>query len=320
VAFNGAEGYSSFSVSDNGTMVILRGNGGMRQLTWFDREGKTIAQIGPPGDYSNLVLSPDGKKVAIQRRVDSNFDIWVMDLERGLPVRFTFSASNEDDPAWSPDGSVILFSSDKDGGVRRLYRKAAGGAGNEELVSEAVRLNDDGIDWSPDGKNVIYETTGEKGSLDLWVLPMTGGAKPYPLLQSEFAESFARFSPDGRFFAYVSTESGRAEVYVQSFPPAGGKWQVSTSGGGQPHWRRDGKELYYISPDKRLMAVTVSLDGTFESGKPTQLFSTQITGFLSPDRYDVSADGQRFLVNSAVEEASDTPINVVLNWTSTLKK
>ena len=301
-------------------MVSLKGGARQRHLTWFDREGREISKVGQPGEYINSVLSPDGKKTAVQRRVDGNSDIWVIDLERGMPVRFTFGASSEDDPAWSPDGSVILFSSDRDDGIRRIYRKSAGGAEKEELVSNAVQMNDDGIDWSSDGKNVIYETTNEKGGLDLWVLPMTGDSKPYPLLQSEFAESLGRFSPDSRYFAYVSSESGRPEVYVQSFPPSGGKWQVSTGGGGQPRWRRDGKELFYISADKRLMAVSVQLDGTFEQGQPNPLFLTQVSSYLSPDRYDVSADGQRFLINSPVEETGSSPINVILNWASTLKK
>ncbi len=320
LAFNGNDGYSNFSVSENGTMISLKGSDTLRQLAWFDRDGTEISKVAQPGTYINSVLSPDGKKAAVQRRVDGNSDIWVIDLERGLPVRFTFDASSEDDPAWSPDGSVILFSSDRDNGIRRIYRKSAGGAEKEELVSDAVRINNSGIDWSLDGKNVIYETTNEKGSLDLWVLPMTGGEKPYPLLQSEFAESLGRFSPDGRYFAYVSSESGKPEVYVQSFPPSGGKWQVSTGGGGQPHWRRDGKELFYISADKRMMAVSVQLDGTFEQGQPNPLFLTQVSSFISPDRYDVSADGQRFLINSPVEETSGSPIDVILNWTSTLKK
>jgi len=320
LAFDGNEDYSNFSLSENGTMVSLKGGARQRQLTWVDREGKEISKVGQPGAYVNVVLSPDGKKAAVQRRVDGNSDIWVYDLERGLPVRFTFSASGEDDPAWSPDGSVILFTSDRDGGIRRIYRKPAGGAEKEELVSDAAQVNDDGIDWSRDGKNVIYDSTNEKGGLDIWVLPMTGDSKPYPLLQSEFAETLARFSPDSRYFAYVSSESGKPEVYVQSFPPSGGKWQVSTGGGGQPHWRRDGKELFYISADKRLMAVPVKLDGTFESGQPTPLFLTLVSSYLSPDRYDVSADGQRFLMNSPFEETSGSPINVILNWTSTLKK
>ncbi len=320
ISFSGGEGYSNFSVSENGTMVYLRGNFGQRQLTWFDRQGKSISPVGPPGDYNNLALSPDGKRVATTRVIDGNSDIWVIDVARGLPVRFTFGASTDDDPAWSSDGSSILFTSDKDGAPRRIYRKIASGAGNEEPIGDAVGVNDGGIDWSADGKNVIYEKIGEKTAGDLWIMPVTGEAKPFLLLQSEFAEFQGHFSPDGRWFAYVSDESGRPEVYVQSFPHAGGKWQVSTGGGAQPHWRRDGKELFYISADRKLMAVSVKLDGGFESGAPSPLFTTQVSGFASPDRYDVSPDGQRFLINSAVGETSKTPINVVLNWTSTLKK
>jgi hypothetical protein len=141
-----------------------------------------------------------------------------------------------------------------------------------------------------------------------------------PLLQSQFNEVHGKFSPDGRFFAYASDESGRAEVYIQTFPLGGGKWQVSTAGGAQPHWRRDGRELFYVSPDRKLMAVEIKPGSGFESGEPVALFQTQVSGFTAPNRYDVSADGQRFLVNGAVEETSKTPINVILNWTSTLKK
>jgi Tol biopolymer transport system component len=177
-----------------------------------------------------------------------------------------------------------------------------------------------GTDWSPDGKNVLYNGLGEKPGLDLWVLPLNGDAKPYPLLQSEFLESKGHFSPDGRFFAYVSNESGREEVYIQSFPPAGGKWQVSTGGGSQPHWRRDGKELFYISADRKLIAVSVKLDGSVEIGASTPLFQIEVSGFNAPNRYDVTADGQRFLINSPVEVTGQAPFNVILNWTSTLKK
>jgi serine/threonine protein kinase/Tol biopolymer transport system component len=320
VAYSTSDAYSNFSVSENGTMLYLSGGAGARQLTWFDRQGKAISPVGPPGSYNDLVLSPDGKRAATQRTVDGNSDIWIIDLVRGLPLRFTFAPTSEDDPAWSSDGNSLLFTSDKDGGGRKIFRKIASGAGNEEAISDEVGPVDDGIDWSPDGKNIIYEVAGEKTSSDLWVLAMTGGAKPYPLLQSEFSEFHGRFSPDGRYFAYVSTESGRPEVYVQSFPPAGGKWQISTEGGAQPHWRRDGKELFYLSADRKMMAVEVKLEGSFDSGVPTTLFQTLVSGFTSPNRYDVSADGQRFLVNSAVEEASKTPISLVLNWASTLKK
>jgi hypothetical protein len=149
---------------------------------------------------------------------------------------------------------------------------------------------------------------------------LEGDKKAYPLLHSEFNEFHAHFSPDGRWFAYSSTESGKPEVYVQSFPPAGGKWQVSTNGGAQPQWRRDGKELFYVAPDRKLMAVDVRLGSSFEMGTPVALFQTQVSGFTSPNRYAASADGQRFLINSTVQDASPTPITVILNWAATLRK
>ena len=321
VGFNADTGRSQFSVSENGTLVYRMGSLAERQLTWFDRQGKEISKVASQGDYSDIVLSPDGKKAAATRNVDGNTDIWMIDLERGLPTRFTFDASSEDDPAWSSDGTSIIFTSNRDSGeIRKIYRKLASGAGNEELLSEAVSSTDVGIDWSPDGKNILYAGRGEKGDLDLWVLPLGGDVKPYPLLKSEFDESMGHFSPDGRFFAYSSKESGRHEVYVQTFPLGGGKWQVSTGGGGQPHWRRDGKELYYIAADKKLMVATVKLDGAFEIGAVAPLFQTRVSNADNPNRYDVTADGQRFLVNAPVQSNKEAPFNVILNWTSTLKK
>ncbi len=315
-----AIGRSQFSVSENGTLVYKPGSGGERQLTWFDRQGKEISKVGPPGIYEDVVLSPDGKRAAASRTVDGNGDIWVIDMERGVPTRFTFSPVFEDDPAWSSDGSYLIFSSPKDGDRRKIYRKIASGAGNEALISDDVRSAGSGLDWSPDGKNIFFSSLGEKTSSDIWVLPLVGDAKPYPILQSEFTEFHGHFSPDGRFFAYVSNESGREEVYVQSFPTAGGKWQVSTAGGAQPHWRRDGKELYYIAPDRKLMAVSVKLGETFENGAATSLFQTQVSAFTNSNRYDVTADGQRFLVNEPVETTKGAPYIVILNWASTLKK
>lgn len=301
--------------------MYLSGNrSGDRQLTWYDREGKEISKVGQPGNYMDLVLSPDGKRAAASRIVDGNADIWVIDLERGLPTRFTFNVAAEDDPAWSADGGSLLFTSNRDNDLRKLYRKLASGAGNEELISDTVRVHNIGIDWSPDGKNILYASRGEKTGFDIWVLPLGGDAKPYPLLQSEFTEEHVRFSPDGRFFAYKSNESGREEVYVQNFPPAGGKWQVSTGGGAQPHWRRDGQELYYVAPDRKLMVVSVKPGESFQNGTPVVLFQTEVSSFTNSNRYAVSADGQRFLVNSSVEADTLTPYTVILNWTSTLKK
>ncbi len=319
VGFNTTGGRSQFSVSENGTLVYKTGGGTVNQLRWFDRQGKEIAKVGPPGEYSDVVLSPDGKRAAAERIDNSNRDIWMIDLERGLPTRFTFGALREDDPAWSPDGTYLVFSSNGYGDKTSIFRKLANGAGNDELLSDAVSVQTSGMDWSPDGKNILFASIGEKSGNDIWILPLAGEGKPYPLLKSEFNESQGHFSPDGRYFAYVSNESGREEIYIQSFPVGTGKWRVSTNGGWLPKWRRDGRELYYEAIDKKLMAVPVKLDGIVEIGAATALFQTEIT-VGSPNRYAVTADGQRFLINSPLQSGQEAPFNVILNWTSTLKK
>ncbi len=319
VGFSTTAGRSQFSVSENGTLVYKTGGGTVNQLRWFDRQGKEIAKVGPPGEYSDVVLSPDGKRAAAERIDNSNRDIWMIDLERGVPTRFTFGALREDDPAWSPDGTYLVFSSNGYGDKQSIFRKLANGAGNDELLSDAVSVQTSGMDWSPDGKNILFASIGEKSGNDIWIMPMAGEAKPYPLLKSEFNESQGHFSPDGRYFAYVSNESGREEIYIQSFPLGTGKWRVSTNGGWLPKWRRDGKELYYEAIDRKLMAVPVKLDGSVEIGSAAALFQTEIT-VGSPNRYAVTADGQRFLINSPLQSGQEAPFNVILNWTSTLKK
>ena len=318
VAFFANTGYSHYSVSANGTLVFLQGSEVGRQLIWFDRSGKQISTAGSPSGYTDCVLSPDGKRAALQKIDGGNSDIWIMDLVRGVPIRFTFAPSSEDNPAWSADGSFLFYTSNTTANTS-IIRKNSGGAGNEERLYEGAVSLDDGIDVSPDGKYLLFELLGEKTSADVWVLPLDGGAKPYPLLATEFAESHAHFSPDGRWIAYASTESGRTEIYVQSFPPTGGKWQVSSSGGAQPHWRRDGRELFFMAPDRKLMAVSVKPGAALEFGTPEPLFQTRVSNFTSPNRYDVSADGQRFLVNSSAGESSSA-ITVILNWAAGLKK
>jgi Tol biopolymer transport system component len=240
-----------------------------------------------------------------------------MDLVRGVPLRFTFNAAPEDDPAWSSDGKSIFFQSNRDGFVG-LYQKAASGAGNEQLLARSDGI-DNGMDCSADGRFIFFDKSEVSGS-DIWVLPLFGERKPYPVLQSDFSQFQGHFSPDGRWFAYVSNESGRNEIYVQGFPPAGGKWQVSTNSGAQPRWSRDGKQLFYMAADRRLMSVTVNPGSSFQMGSPAALFQTRVFSYNSPNRYAVSNDGQRFLVNSSVEEINNTPITVVLNWTTALKK
>jgi Tol biopolymer transport system component len=319
VAFSANSSYSHFSIADNGTLVFSQGNDLGRQLVWFDRSGKQIATVGPPGTYNDIVLSPDGKRAAMQKIDGGNSDIWIMDLERGVPVRFTFGTSAEDNPSWSADGRFLVYSSSSEDKTT-FFKKNSNGTGTEEAIYQPTGGIDDGTDLSPDGKYLLFEVVGQKTLSDVWLLPLDGSGNARPLFGSEFAEFHAHFSPDGRWVAYASSESGRPEIYVQSFPLAGGKWQVSTGGGAQPHWRRDGKELFFMAPDRKLMAVDVKLGSTFEMGTPAPLFQTQVSGSTSPNRYDTSANGQRFLVNSSVQESVRTPLVVILNWAAGIKK
>jgi eukaryotic-like serine/threonine-protein kinase len=322
VTYNDSNSYENVAVSQNGTMVYLSGGAGKRQLTWFDRTGKPQETVGPPGDINDIVLSRDGKRLAMQRLDGGNSDIWLMDLARGVPSRFTFDPSSEDDPVWSPDGNHLIFSSEGAKGdvTLNLYRKVSSGAGAAELLLKSD-FTKEASDWSKDGQFIVFQAYDPKTDADLWVLPLFGDGKAYPFLQTEFFEGPAFFSPDGHWLAYSSNESGRPEVYVQTFPKTGGKWLVSIGGGGaQPHWRGDGKELYYMAPDRTLMAVEVNTASTFETSAPKPLFATQVSSYNAPNRYVVAADGQRFLVNSPAGEVNQTPITVVLNWIGTLKR
>ena len=202
-----------------------------------------------------------------------------------------------------------------------MYQKIASGTGNEEVL---LRSSEEKVpdDWSSDGRFIVYETLNPKTNKDLWVLPMSGDRQPFPFLQTEFNELQAQLSSDGKWIAYTSNESGALEVYVQTFPASGGgKWRVSIAGGCQPSWRRDGRELFYIAADRKLMAVDVKLGAIFEAGVPKTLFATRVLSLTDfRNHYAVSADGQRFLINSTMEETSATPINIVVNWTAALKK
>ncbi len=322
VGLNTVLGLASFSVSDNGVLSYMASvfAGGRPML--FDREGKSLSPVGPTGEYFNVFFSPDEKRVAaaITDSQSGTRDVWLLDIARGTPTRFTFDRADDFLPLWSPDGSRIVFASDRDGSGN-LYQKAANGTGNEELL---LKTNERKwpSDWSRDGRFIIYTDLSQKTKADLWVLPMTGEQQPMPFLQTPFNEDHARFSPDAGFIAYASDESGKFEVYVQTFPASGGKWLVSTGGGAQPRWRRDGKELFYLAPDRKLMAVDVKIQAsTFEAGVPRPLFQTRVVGYPNPRNvYDVSADGQRFLFITPLEETVSAPITVVANWTADLKR
>jgi len=317
----GPTAYAAFSASANGHLSYLSGDASQVQMGWYDRAGNLLGPVGSPGMQSEPWLSPDGKRVAAGRADLQSHDIWLLDIARGTTTRFTFDPATDVSPVWSPDGSRIAFASMR-GGKFGLYQKISSGAGADELLLQTDQ-NSFPDSWSPDGRFILYETENPKTRFDLYVLPLDGDRQPFAFLNSEFNETHSQFSPDGRWVAYVSDESGRAEVYVQSFPASGGKWQVSTGGGDQPQWRRDGRELFYIAPDKKLMAVQITAGASFESGAPVALFTTRVpaTG-LTDDRnhYVTAPDGQRFLVNNLVEEGTTQPITLVLNWAAGLKR
>jgi eukaryotic-like serine/threonine-protein kinase len=312
--------YGYFSASENGALVYQTGaETANSQLLWFDRTGKQIGALGDPAAYRAVELSPDGKRasVSILDEAGKGEDIWLYDVARGLRTRFTFGPANFF-AVWSPDGGRIVFSSRRKGSFD-LYQKDPSGAGSEETLLED-NLDKYPDSWSPDGRFVLYENQGSSRSSNLFVLPLSGDRMPFPLLQTQFSETEGRISPDGRWVAYRSNESGRNEIYVAPFPGPGGKWQISTAGGAFPRWRHDGSEIFYLTPDNRLMAASVNGKATgFEVGAVKPLFATRIV--IGGDyQYDVSADGQRFLIDTSPEQAAFAPITVVLNWTAGLKK
>jgi Tol biopolymer transport system component len=277
-----------------------------------------------------LNLTPDDKRVALD--VINNGgerEIWLMELDRGVVSRFSLSSSVEIFPVWSPDGSRIAFGSSPGLGRADLYQRAANGVGAAEplLESEARKTPDD---WSRDGKFLLYRVSGAlwqaKGlpKSELWALPLAGGErKPFPVVKTPFNASEGSFSPDSRWIAYVSDESGRQDVYAQSFPAPAAKFRISTDGGVQPRWRRDGREIFYLAPDGRLMAAAVKGESTLEVASPSALFKTE-TSLLDDSveaiQYAVASDGRRFLFSTPVPAATAQPITVVLDWSADLKK
>jgi dipeptidyl aminopeptidase/acylaminoacyl peptidase len=316
----------ALSTSAAGPIVFRTGSPGqVRQLVWLDRFGKELERVGDnsTGRYGPW-LSPDGRTVALTRSVDGNSDVWLMDVQRGVMRRFTSDAASEHSGVWSPDGSRIVFSSNR-GGFYNLYVKAASGAGREELLAtEAPKDVTDRLpsSWSLDGRYLLYRTQSAKTRYDLWAWPLDGTAASFPIAQTEADERDGEFSPDGRWVAFESDESGRFEIYVQRFPGPGTKWPISTSGGAQVRWSRDGRELFYVSLDGRLMAVSVRLDAerqTVEAGAPVALFATHVGSPVSVFRqqYAVTGDGRRFLFNTLVDDNRVSPITIIQNWQPT---
>ena len=327
-------GTSQFSIADNGSLVFVPGGSGpqLQQLTWFDRAGRAVETAGGSGGFAGINVSPDGKRVAVHRHESAGGDIWVYDASLRTPMRLTFEPSQDNGmPVWSADGRRLVFQSLRNG-KWGLYERNADGTGAETLLRES-ELVQFPMAWSRDGQSLAYVVIDPKTLADVWLLPLTGDRKATPLRQSKAGENFPQISPDGKWLAYVSSESGTPQIYITSFPEGNGKWQVSTGEYGSfPRWRSDGKELYYLTGTSQGQVMSVGVNGSgssFVAGAPARLFEPGRYETLGPGHYGnffpwaVSPDGQRFLMPQAVSgsKAGVSPtINVVLNWTSLLKK
>ena len=322
-------GAAGFSVSEHGVLAHHGGSGAL-ELVWFDRTGRRIGTVGTPQRFGNLRLSPDGQQVAaevVDPRLGTS-NIWIHHIARGTPTRFTSDFNDEMIPVWSPNGDRIIFGSDRGTGLDAsadFFEKQSDGTGDEKLFFD--QLGFQGLeDWSSDGRWVVYTYDNrETGGNDLWMLPGAGDTKPEPFQRNRFDEWGARFSPNSEWVAFVTDESGTFEIYVTPFRRSGSRSAVSIGGGIAPRWRRDGKELFYITSDgKSVMAVPVELAPSFKAGAPVRLFAIgSETGFRGRARnvpYDVSPDGQRFLINVATAEPASSRITVVMNWAAALQQ
>jgi serine/threonine protein kinase/Tol biopolymer transport system component len=312
----------AFSVS--ASALAYRSASPDSRLLWFDRAGKQTGAFLTPGDYQHPWLSPDETRIAVEKTdiTTGRHTIWILEPSRGVTSRLISDGAGAHMPVWSPDGSRILFSSNRFGGVDLFSIRADGTGGDELLVRSSEKALLRFTDWSLDGHMLLYQTR-RRGQEDLWSLPASSTPPGQPFLETPANESQAQFSPDARLIAYASDESGTQEVYVRRFPGGDGKWRVSTNGGVQPRWRRDQKELFYLALDGRLMAVDVKIGASsFEVGTPRALFNTGITASFVDRRnqYLVTREGQRFLVNVSVEDENSAPITVVLNWKAKLEK
>ena len=309
-----------FTVSDNGLMITQSGSGvALSQPVWFDRKGNEVGRVGKPDVYLNVALAPNGKSVAVDKIDMANqnlkVDVWTYELQLESAKQLTFGFGFHGVPIWSPDVTRLVFGSNPQFHFD-LYMKNSDGTQEEKRIVQDD-LDKFPTDWSGDGKYLLYNR-----ATDLWFVTFPE-QKNSLFLKAESVLSNGQFSPDGKWVTYASNESGKWEIYVTSFPVAHGKWRVSTTGGEQPRWRGDGKELFYLSSDGKMMAAPVTTGAKFDSGTPVALFSAtprQRAARTELFVYDVSRDGQRFLINTQVKQAETQPMSVVLNWPAKLNK
>jgi len=309
------------SASENGVLVFdPLPNRQHSQVLWVNRAGRTISSLEGLDDASMLRLAPDDKRFAVTRisQQSGDVDIWISDVTGGKATRFTFDPGNDLFPVWSPDGRRIVWASTRSGPLH-LYEKDANLTRQDSLLlqSEYYKVP---MDWSRDGRYIIYRQVDPMIKNDIWVLPLFGERKPFIFLQTKENETAAVLSPDGKWLAYCSDESGHYEVYVRNFPGGGGQRQISTAGGIGPYWRGDGKELFYHALDGKLMAAPVTSGTNLEVGAPVALFEFRASGPVITPYYSVNRDGQRFLLSTIVETESNAPLTVVVNWAAGVKR
>lgn len=311
---------SIVSLSAGGTLVYQTGGGTQTtQLTWFDRSGKTLGVIGEPGPYMGAAIAPDEKQVLASVAPSNQSNIWTFDLVRGVRSRITFNDASDFNPTWSPDGRKLIYTSLAAGHFRFVLRDVA--TGSEEVILESDAAGVPAVtSWSADGQRILYTHGGPKTRADVWWMSLAD-RKPHLYIGTPFLETGGRFSPDGKWIAYFSNETGTNEVYVAPFPPTGARWQVSSGGGLIPRWRSDGRELFYVSPgtSPALIAVPIILGAAPEIGRGLKLFDLR-AGPPSLTMYDVTRDGRRFVVNSRVgDEAPPAPLSVVQHFDRELR-
>jgi Tol biopolymer transport system component len=318
--------YGLFSVSETGALVY-RGGAGSNVLTWFDQHGTLTGTLGEPGDFWNPAVSPDGTRVAVSIGPVGSQNIWIVDVGRNTTTRFTVDSANDDFPVWSPDGKSLVFSSNRTGQYK-LYIKPTDGSGEERLLTDQPGVP---TSWSKDGRFLLFTNNSPQTAADIWVLPDPGrvsrATKPVPVLATPFAEGSAHFSPDGRWIAYRSNESGTFEIYVRPFSlngitgSAGAKWLVSKGNGLNPRWRSDGKQLFYAPQNIRdVMAVDIDTSKGFQAGIPRRLFSSPSSIGASVTGWDLAPDDNRFLLVGPPNAGRTPRFTVVLNWQAALKK